>query len=168
MNTKIMSYNAAKVYLKPLGLKSKEDYDAWWNANKPDFLPQFPEDYYGAKAVEASQNIDTLKPVAFNAKERTELIKKVTRLQLSTKENKLFQKILEKGFKNWNNSDLEFLTLLYDLHYNPTLYAFGMDIYPHEQTEKIRKETKVKQEYALQRFTEEPYASWFRNVRNYK
>lgn len=51
-----MSYNEAKAYLKPLGLKSKEDYDEWWNANKPDFLPQFPEEYYGGKPNESSQN----------------------------------------------------------------------------------------------------------------
>jgi hypothetical protein len=56
MKKKIMTYNEAKAYLKPLGLKSKEDYDEWWNTNKPDFLPQFPEEYYGRKPHELCQN----------------------------------------------------------------------------------------------------------------
>ena len=47
MKTKILSYKEAKEYVKPLKLKSKEEYDVWWNANKPDFLPQFPQEFYG-------------------------------------------------------------------------------------------------------------------------
>jgi hypothetical protein len=55
MKTKMMNYNEAMVYLKPLGLKNKEEYDAWWNANKPDFLPQFPEEYYSKMPKEESE-----------------------------------------------------------------------------------------------------------------
>lgn len=64
MKTKMMSYNEAKIYLKPLGLKSKEEYDAWWNANKPDFLPQFPEAYYCTNIIGGA------KPDGANLKER--------------------------------------------------------------------------------------------------
>jgi hypothetical protein len=162
MKTKVMSYNEAKVYLKPLGLKNKEEYDAWWNANKPDFLPQFPEEYYGTKIIGAA------KPDGINPKERTELIKKVSRLTLSAKEYRLFQKVLEKGFKNWNDNDIDLLRLLYDLHYYPTLCAFGVDLYPYEQTEQIRREIEEKRAIASKRLKEEPYSMWFKDARNYK
>lgn len=46
MKAKILSFSEAKAFLKPLELRSKDEYDAWWNANKPEFLPQFPEEYY--------------------------------------------------------------------------------------------------------------------------
>ena len=170
MSTKMMSYNEAKVYLKPLGLINQEEYDAWWNANKPDFLPQFPEKYYGAIPKEENNIINAIEPVRINTKEKTELIKKVSNLdiRLSKKEKKLFQKVLEKGLKNWNDFDVEFLTLLYDLHYYPTLRVFGVEIYPHEQTEQIEREIRAKQENAFKRLTEEPYSLWFKNVRHYK
>lgn len=100
--------------------------------------------------------------------EKTELIRSVSRLCLSKKENNLFQKILEKGVRNWNDNDVEFLTLLYDLYYYPTLNAFGVEIYPHEQTVQIQRETKAKREKAAERLTEEPYALWFKNLRYYK
>ena len=58
MKTKMMSYNEAKAYLKPLGLKNKEEYGTWWNANKPEFLPQFPEEYYGAEPQNETININ--------------------------------------------------------------------------------------------------------------
>jgi hypothetical protein len=103
-----------------------------------------------------------------NSKEKTDLIKKVSGLCLSKKENNLFQKILEKGSRNWNENDIEFLTLLYDIHYHPILSLGGMDIYPLEQTVQIKRETKVKREKAAIRLTEEPYALWFKNLRYYK
>jgi hypothetical protein len=72
------------------------------------------------------------------------------------------------GIKDWNETDIEFLTLLYDLHYYPTLYVGGMDIYPSKQTEDIRRETEAKKEKAIIRLTKEPYSLWFKNSRNYK
>jgi hypothetical protein len=103
-------------------------------------------------------------------KEKTELIKKVSNLdtRLSNKEKKLFQKVLEKGTKNWSDYDIEFLILLYDEHYYPTLCAFGIDIYPYEQHEQIRRETMAKQDNARKRLVEEPFSSWFKDVRHYK
>jgi len=59
MKQKLMSYNEAKAFLKPLGLKNKQEYDEWWNANKPDFLPQFPEEYYGAEVGEETEKPST-------------------------------------------------------------------------------------------------------------
>jgi hypothetical protein len=101
-------------------------------------------------------------------KEKTDLIKKLSRLCLSKKESNLFQKILEKGQRNWDKNDVEFLTLLYDIHYHPTLSIGGMDIYPWEQTVQIQRETKARREKAAERLTEEPYALWFKNLRYYK
>ena len=43
---RILSYDEAKAFLKPLGLKSKRDYIKWYRENKPDFLPEDPETYY--------------------------------------------------------------------------------------------------------------------------
>lgn len=103
-----------------------------------------------------------------NKKDITDLIRKLSGLCLSKKENNLFQKILEKGSKNWNNNDQEFLMLLYDLHHHPVLSIGGLDIYPWEQTLQIQRETKVKRESASKRLTEEPYALWFKNLRYYK
>jgi hypothetical protein len=60
------------------------------------------------------------------------------------------------------------LTLLYDLHYSPTLSIGGFDIYPWEQTEEIRRETETKNEKAIIRLTKEPYSLWLKNLRNYK
>ena len=118
MKTTMMNYNEAKVYLRPLSLKTQEEYNAWWNANKPDFLPQFPEEYYGKVPKEETDTLIAMKSVGINTKEKTELIKKVSNLdtRLSNKEKKLFQKVLEKGLKNWNDHDVEFLMLLYDLN----------------------------------------------------
>ncbi len=146
-----------------MDLKTKAEYDAWWNANKPDFLPRFPEEYYSSESEENKSVLNEM-----NSKEKTELIKKVSGLSLYSKENKLFQKILEKGMKNWNDNDIEFLRLLYDIHHYPTLSAGGIDIYPWEQTEQIRRETKTRQENALKRLSEEPYSLWLKNLRNFK
>jgi hypothetical protein len=44
--TRFLSYNEAKAYLKPLGLKTKEDYYNWYSKNKPEFLPENPPEYY--------------------------------------------------------------------------------------------------------------------------
>jgi hypothetical protein len=170
MNTKMMSYNEAKVYLKPLGLKNEEEYNAWWNANKPDFLPQLPEEYYGKVPKGETDTLIAMKPVGINTKEKTELIKKVSNLdtRLSNKEKKLFQKVLEKGTKNWSDYDIEFLMLLYDEHYYPILSAFGARFYDWKQEEEIKRETKAKQDNACQRLAEEPYSLWFKDVRHYK
>lgn len=102
-------------------------------------------------------------------KERADLIKKVSNLdlRLSKKEKNLFQKILEKGIKNWSESDIKFLSLLYDLHYSIPLGAFGFSIYPYEQEEQIRREEQEKKEFAMKRLNEEPYSSWFQNIRKY-
>jgi len=109
-----------------------------------------------------------MKTSIITTKEKTELIKKVSRLFLSKKENNLFQKILEKGSKNWNDNDIEFLMLLYDEHYYPILSMGGMDIYPWEQTEEIKREADAKRENAFKRLSEEPYSLWFKDVRHYK
>jgi hypothetical protein len=105
-----------------------------------------------------------------SSKEKTDLIKKVSRLdtRLSNKEKKLFQKVLEKGLKNWTDSDIEFLTLLYDLHHYSMLHAFGVEIFPHEQTEQIEREEKLNRENARKRLAEEPYSLWFKDIRHYK
>lgn len=104
-----------------------------------------------------------------STKERkTDVIKNVSGLSLSKKENNLFQKILEKGLKKWNDNDVEFLTLLYDIHLHPVLHLGGMDIYPHEQEIKIKNENRIRQENAFKRLSEEPYSLWFKNARNYK
>jgi len=45
-----MTYEKAKSYLRNKGLKTKEEYSAWWLANKEENerigLPQFPEEFY--------------------------------------------------------------------------------------------------------------------------
>jgi hypothetical protein len=109
-----------------------------------------------------------MKTVELKNKDKQDLIKKVSKLYLSKKENNLFGKILVKGIKDWNDNDIEFLTSLYDLHYYPILSAGGMDIYPWAQTEEIRRETEAKKEKAIIRLTKEPYSLWFKNSRNYK
>ena len=101
-------------------------------------------------------------------KEKVELIKKVCRLMLSKKEENLFQKIQEKGFKDWNDYDIEFLNLLYDLHYHPVLSIGGISIYPYDQEVQIEKELEEKKANAIKRLDEEPYSLWFKNLRNYK
>jgi hypothetical protein len=105
-----------------------------------------------------------------SSKEKTDLIKKVSSLDasLSNKEKNLFQKVLEKGFKNWNDCDIEFLTLLYDLHHYSMLRAFGVEICPHEQTEQIEREEKLNRDNARKRLAEEPYSLWFKDIRHYK
>ncbi len=102
-----------------------------------------------------------------NINEKADLIKKVSRLYLSKKEERLFQKIQEKGFKEWNDHDIEFLNSLYDLHYHPVLSIGGMDIYPYEQEIQIKKETDEKRVNANKRLAEEPFSLWFKDVRNY-
>jgi len=168
MNTKMMSYNEAKAYLKPLGFKDKEEYAAWWNTTKPDFLPQFPEEYYSKLPLEETETLIVMNSIGIITKEKTELIKKVSKLSLSAKENKLFQKILGKGIKKWNNKDVEFLTLLYDMHHYPVLSMGVIDIYPYEQHDQIQREAKAKRENAIKRLTEEPYSLWFKDARHYK
>ena len=106
--------------------------------------------------------------IEISNKEKTDLIKKVTRLCLSKKEERLFQKIQEMGFKDWNDYDIEFLNLLYDLHYHPVLSIGGCDIYPYNQEIQIIKETEEKRTNAIKRLAEEPYSLWFKNLRNYK
>ena len=108
-----------------------------------------------------------MKTFEISNKEKTDLIKKVTRLYLSKKEERLFQKIQEKGFKEWDDYDIEFLFLLYDLHYIPVLGVFGCDLYPYEQANQIRKELDEKRANAIKRFEEEPFSLWFKDVRNY-
>jgi hypothetical protein len=99
-------------------------------------------------------------------KDKTDLIQRVSKLSLSKKEDKLIQKILVKGLKNWNDNDIEFLTLLYDLHYYPILSIGGIDI--SNRPDEIRREAEVKRENAIKRLIEEPYSLWFKDVRNYK
>jgi len=166
MKTNFMSYNEAKIYLKPLGLKTQADYDAWWNANKPDFLPRFPEEYYGKEPKKGTETLVETKSFEMNTKEKSDLLKKVSGVLLSKKENRLFEKILEKGLKNWSATDVEFLTILYDLHHIPKLSFGGLDI--SNNAEKIRKEIEIKRESASNKLMQEPYSMWFKNVRNYK
>lgn len=103
-----------------------------------------------------------------NKKDTTDLVKKVSKLCLSKKENSLFQKILEKGYRNWNEYDQEFLSLLYELHHHPVLSIGGIDIYPWEQAENIKREVESKREKAFVRLTEEPFSLWIKNLRYYK
>lgn len=112
--------------------------------------------------------MNTIKTIGNSTKEKSDIIKKVSGLNLSKKEDKLFQKILEKGTKHWSDNDMEFLLILYDIHYFPILNFGGMCIVPWEQKEEIRKETERKQENALKRLADEPYSLWLKNVRNYK
>jgi hypothetical protein len=101
-------------------------------------------------------------------KEKMDLIKKLLRMYLSKKENILFEKNLGKGLKNWNENDVEYLALLYDIHYCPSFSIGGLDIIPYSQQDEIAREIKANKENALQRLTEEPYASWYKNARDYK
>jgi hypothetical protein len=105
---------------------------------------------------------------AISNKEKAELVKKVCRLMLSKKEERLFQKIQEKGFKNWNDDDIEFLNLLNDSHYFPILGFCGCSSYPYEQEIQIKKEFEEKRANATKRLAEKPYSLWFKNARNYK
>lgn len=111
-----------------------------------------------------------MKTTEFSSKERADLVKKVSNLdfRLSKKEKNLFQKILEKGIKNWSENDIEFLSLLHDLHYSIPLGACGLSIYPYEQELQIEREEKEKKDFAMKRLNEEPYSLWFKNARNYK
>jgi len=102
-----------------------------------------------------------------NINEKADLIKKVSRLYLSKKEERLFQKIQEKGFKEWNDHDIEFLNLLYDLHHLPVLSIGGCDLYSYAQEIQIRKESEDKRANAMIRLEQEPYSLWFKDVRNY-
>lgn len=104
----------------------------------------------------------------YTTKNKADLIKKVCCLMLSKKEEKLQCKIQEKGFKNWNDCDIEFLNLLYDLHYHTVLSIGGCDIYPYEQEMQIIKETEGKRAFAIKRLEEQPFSLWFKDVRNYK
>ncbi len=109
-----------------------------------------------------------MKTKEISSKDKSDLIKKVSKLMLSKKEEKLLQKIQEKGFKDWNDYDIEFLNLLSDLHYHPVLSIGGMDIYPYDQEIQIKKELEEKRVNAINRLAEEPFSLWFRDVRNYK
>ncbi|HQF37287.1 MAG TPA: hypothetical protein PLL26_06660 [Candidatus Dojkabacteria bacterium] len=111
-----------------------------------------------------------MKTIELSNKERADLVKKVSSLdfQLSKKEKNLFQKILEKGIKNWSENDIEFISLLYDLHYSIPLGVCGCSIYPYEQEEQIIREEKAKKEFAVNRLNEEPYSLWFQNIRKYR
>lgn len=109
-----------------------------------------------------------MKTDVISNKEKADLIKKLSRLYLSKKEERLFQKIQEKGFKEWNDYDIEFLRLLYDLHYYPILTVGGCDLYPYEQEIQIKKDMEEKRANVIKRFAEVPYALWFKDVRNYK
>ena len=40
------SYDEAKAFLKPLNLKTKDDYHKWWDEFKPSNLPRDPNIYY--------------------------------------------------------------------------------------------------------------------------
>ena len=108
-----------------------------------------------------------MKPTEFKKKDKLDLIKRVSDLYLTKKEENLFQKILEKGIKDWNENDIEFLMLLYDLHHIPILSVGGLDIYPYAQTEEISRESDAKREAAKIKLTDEPYSLWFKNARNY-
>ncbi len=112
--------------------------------------------------------MDAIKVTQINTKGKTDLIKKVSKLNLSKKHDKLYQKILEKGLKNWSDDDIEFLRLLVDIHYFPRLNFGGICICPLEQAEEIEREAEIKRENALKRLTDEPYSLWLKNVRNYK
>lgn len=103
-------------------------------------------------------------------KEKTELIKKISNLdiRLSKKEKKLFQKVLEKGTKNWSDYDIEFLMLLYDLHHYPIFNVFPTSSDDWKQEPEIKREIREKHETAFKRLTEEPYSLWFKDVRHYK
>lgn len=98
---------------------------------------------------------------------KVDIIQKVSKLCLSAKESKLFSKVLEKGIKNWNDIDIEFLNLLYEKHHFPALTMACLDIYPWEQQESIKRDTLQKRENAVKRLAEEPYSSWFKDVRHY-
>ena len=111
-----------------------------------------------------------MKTTELSKNEKADLVKRVSDLDywLSKKEKNLFQKILEKGIKNWSENDIEFLSLLYNLYYSIPLEACGLSIYPYEQELQIKREEKEKKEFAMNRLNEEPYSLWFKNVRNYK
>lgn len=89
-------------------------------------------------------------------------------IHLSSKEKRLFQKVLEKGLKNWNDTDIEFLTLLNDLHNYSMLGVFSLGIFPNEQTKQIEREEKLNRENARKRLAEEPFSLWFKDIRHYK
>lgn len=113
------------------------------------------------------RKITVMKTKEISSKDKADLIKKVSKLMLSKKEEKLLQKIQEKGFKDWNDYDIEFLNLLYDLHYHPVLSIGGMDIYPYDQEIQIKKELEEKRVNAIKGLAEEPFSLWFKDVRNY-
>ena len=108
-----------------------------------------------------------MKTIEFKKKDKLDLIRRVSVMNLTKKENILFQKILEKGINEWNENDIPFLMLLYDLHHIPTLSVGGLDIYPYAQTEEIRRESNAKREIAKIKLTEEPFSLWIKNARNY-
>ena len=47
MKTKMLSYNEAEEVLQGLNHGTKEDYQKWWDENKPTNLPRDPDEYYG-------------------------------------------------------------------------------------------------------------------------
>jgi len=100
-------------------------------------------------------------------KNMADLLKEISKLMLFRKEETLCQKIQEKGFKGWNDYDIEFLNLLYDLHYHPVLSIGGCDLYPYAQEIQIKKEFEEKRAYAIKKLAEEPFSLWFKDVRNF-
>ena len=46
MHINWVSFDEAKAFVQKLGLKSRAEYEEWWEKNKPDFLPKTPEMYY--------------------------------------------------------------------------------------------------------------------------
>lgn len=50
----MLTYQEAKNYLKDKGLKTKEEYDNFWNKNRKECirigLPKNPDEYYGRKS----------------------------------------------------------------------------------------------------------------------
>lgn len=103
-------------------------------------------------------------------KSKTDLVKKVSKIEhgLSKKENRLFKKILFKGLENWNQNDREFLELVIDLHTYTFTSIGGLDIYPAEQLDDIRKKEERNRMNAVARLKEEPFSSWIQNLRTYK
>jgi len=41
-----LSYEDAKIFVRNLGIKSGEEYERWWDENKPNFLPKTISIYY--------------------------------------------------------------------------------------------------------------------------
>ncbi len=103
-------------------------------------------------------------------KDKVELIEKAASQasKYNRKEKRLYEKIIEKNIENWNENDIEFLNLLYDLHHFTPTAIGGMDIYPADQAREIQMNENQKKMKAQDRIKEEPFSLWFENLRNYK